>query len=92
MDEVKYNDGKGLYDNLGLIDSMIVECSDIVKALTGGQYVQFCVKIVEMVQKLGQLRNGVKSDTESLRKQVLELQSLIDELTGEKGDKTDVPG
>lgn len=83
-EELNVNDGKGLYDNIGLIDSLIVECSDLVKSLTGGQYVQFCVQIVEMVQKLGSLRNGVKNDSESLRRRVDELQNLIDEYTGQK--------
>lgn len=65
MDEIKVNDGGGLFDSLGLIDTLIVDCNDTVRLLTTGNYVAFCSKVVEMVQKLSRLRNGVESDLKS---------------------------
>lgn len=83
--DVKLNDGGGLYDNIGLIDTLTVDCNDILKALASGQYIQFAVLIVGMVQKLGNLRNGVKNDRESLLKQLEEYKRLIDDINSGKG-------
>ena len=84
-DEIKVNDGGGLYDNLGLIDTLTVDCNELLKALASGQYVHFAVVIVDMVQKLANLRNGVKADTEALKKQLEEYKRLIDDINSGKG-------
>lgn len=81
-EELKVNDGKGLFDSDGIIDSLIVSCNDLPNAIFNGQNVRFCALIVEMVQKLSLLKQGVKNDLESLRKQVDELTEI---LTHEKG-------
>ena len=73
---VTVNDGKGLLDNEGLIDSLIVDTNDIVKQLTTGQYVAFCKKIVHMVQKLANLKKGMMEEISSR-------DARIDELTQE---------
>lgn len=74
------NDGKGLYDNIGLIETLIVDCERVMKSLISGEYMRFSALMVGMVQKLNNLRDGVKSDTESLQKQVKELQRLLDDI------------
>lgn len=56
------NDGKGLYDNQGLCDALIVDCNNAVKSICTGQYVQFCNIIVQMVQKLSNLKKGIEND------------------------------
>ena len=84
-DEINVNDGGGLLDNIGLIDSLIVSCNELPNAIFNGQNVRFCALIVEMVQKLSLLKQGVKNDLESLRKQVDELTEI---LTHEKGAET----
>jgi hypothetical protein len=81
---ITVNDGKGLYDNEGLCDSLIVDCNNAVKSLTGGNYVQFCGIIVQMVKKLANLKEGIKNDMDSMRKQVAELEKLIDSLYEQK--------
>ena len=91
MKEIKVNDGKGLYDNIGLIDSLIVDCNDLPKSLINGQFVQFCSRIVQMVQKLSNLRDGVKNDIESKDGQITALlqekENLINQLSiKEKGE------
>ena len=83
--EIPANDGSGLYDNLGLIDTLTVDCNELIKALVSGQYVHFSVVVVGMVQKLANLRNGVKNDTESLQKQLEEYKRLIDDINSGKG-------
>lgn len=69
-EQIPVNDGGGVYDNVGLIDTLIVDCNELPKLLISGHGVGFCAKVVEMVQKLSNLKKGVLSDTESLREQV----------------------
>ena len=69
---------KGLYDNEGLIDTLIVDCNLLQKELVSGQYIGFCVKLVEMVQKLNNLKKGVRNDTESKDRQIAELLARIE--------------
>lgn len=59
------NDGKGLLDNDGLIDSLIVDCNTVVKRLASGEYIAFCALISEMAQKLVTLKAGIKNEAES---------------------------
>lgn len=80
-DEITVNDGKKLFDSEGLIDSLIVDTNDLVKAISCGQYVQFCNLIVHMVQKLSQLKNGIKNDMDNLKEDIVELKRLNDDLT-----------
>lgn len=82
------NDGKGLFDNLGLIDTLIVDCNKLPQLLFNGQNVAFCAKITEMVQKLSNLKEGVKNDTESLQMQLEDKLRDIERLAGyaEKGE------
>lgn len=75
--DITVNDGGGLYDSAGMIESLIIDCNSIVKSIFSGEYIGFCAKAVEMVQKLAVLKQGVNSNIESLQKQ-------IDELTAER--------
>lgn len=72
-EEIPVNDGGGLYNNLGLIDSLTVDCNELTKVLVSGHYVAFCAKIVDMVQKLSVLRKGVEHDISERDKQIKEL-------------------
>ncbi|MBO7624389.1 MAG: hypothetical protein J6S82_03675 [Bacteroidales bacterium] len=74
------NDGNGLYDNEGLCDSLIVDLNNLPKALMFGQNIQFCALIASMGQKLANLKKGIKSDLESERNKVKELQQINDRL------------
>lgn len=73
MEEISVNDGKGLFDSNGLIDSMIMDCNELVKQLTHGDYVLFCQTVVQMVQKLSSLKKGINSDMKSLQEQIDDL-------------------
>lgn len=42
-----------------LVDSIIVDCNEAVRALTQGQYILFCRLMYQMVQKLGNLKKGI---------------------------------
>ena len=80
------NDGGGLYDNLGLIDSLVVDCNTLVKDMAAGEYVQFCCVIVQMVQKLGNLKEGVAADLKTREDTITELKAAL----GVEVAKTDV--
>ena len=78
--DVTVNDGGGLLDSSGLIDSLIVDCNGLTKSLIDNQFVQFASTLVQMVQKLSNLKKGIKSDQDSLREQIQELKKLNDDL------------
>ena len=59
ISNVTVNDGNGLLDDEGLIDSLIIDTNDLVKLLTAGQYVAFCQRIVYIAQKLTKLKKGM---------------------------------
>ena len=79
-EETKINDGKGLYDSDGLIDSLILDCNALPKDLFSGMNVQFCNRIVQIAQKLTVLRDGIKKEKDSLLEQIEDKQRFIDEL------------
>ena len=83
VSNVTVNDGKGLLDNEGLIDSLIVDTNNLVKDLVSGQYVQFSRTIVYMIQKLANLKNNLKIEISSRDNEIALLRSQLQEI----GDK-----
>jgi hypothetical protein len=71
----------GLYDNNGLIDSLITDCNETVKQVVSGNYVLFCAKVVEMVQKLSKLKEGISENTQYLKKEIADLKKLNEDLS-----------
>lgn len=82
-EEIKVNDGGGLYDSVGLIDSLIIDCNDLPKKLMEGQYIHFCAKLCEMVQKLDRLKGGVKADMDAKDILIKELRSINDTMAAD---------
>ena len=78
QEEIKVNDGGGLMDAEGLIDTLIVNCNDLPKAMAAGEYVKFCGMIVEMVQKLAQLKIGIRNDMKSLQNRIDEMKKAAE--------------
>lgn len=76
-EDIKVNDGGGLLNNLGMIDSLIVDCEKGMKALMNGSPLEYAAITVEMVKKLGLLKGGVRNDTEALQQQISELRALV---------------
>ena len=80
-------DNNGLYDNIGLIDTLLEDLNALVKDLVDGQNIRFCSRVYNMGQKLVNLKEGVKNDTESLMKQVEDLRRFVDDINAaEKGE------
>lgn len=78
------NNGGGLYDNEGLCDTLISDCNNLVKQVCSGQYIQFCNTVVQMVQKLANLKGGIKADLASKDKIIEELKRINADLVEEK--------
>ena len=72
------NDGSGIYDNVGLIDTLITDLNELTRRLAAGEYVNYCVKIVEMVQKLSGLKEGVIRDLKDRDERIRELTAALD--------------
>ena len=85
MNKPKVNDGGGLFDSSGLIDTLIVDCNSLPNDLFNGQNVRFCGRLSGMAQKLANLKEGVKNEIESLQKQVTELQQLLQDINDGEG-------
>lgn len=79
-DHMEVNDGNGLFDAEGLIDSLIVDTNETVKSIAGGNYIGWCKYNVQMVQKLAALKKGVTEEQEEREKQIEELRKENDEL------------
>ena len=82
--DLNVNDGGGLYDNEGLCDSLILDCNSAVKSLFSANYIQFCNLMVQMVQKLANLMDGIKNDMESRDKHIKELSDMLDDMVEQR--------
>lgn len=81
--EISVNDGKGLFDNVGMCDSLTNDLNALVKNIASGQYIQFCVKVTEMTAKLQNLKKGITDDLASKDQIIEELKRINDELSKE---------
>ena len=83
---VTVNDGKGLYDNEGMCDLLVADLNSLVKELANGQFLQFCIQITGMTQKIMNLKKGIHDDMQSMKEKVEELKrmndSLVEQMTG----------
>lgn len=84
-ERITVNDGKGLVDSAGMVDLLIIDCNALPKLLVEGRYVGFCAKIVEMVQKLTNLKAGIKADLEDREASIRELRKTNDDLMEQFG-------
>lgn len=78
--DLTVNDGKGLMDNEGLCDSLLIDLNNISKHLMTGQYIQFCTLVVSMSQKLINLKKGITNDMQSMKDKLEEMKRMNDDL------------
>ena len=95
IDGVTVNDGKGLLDNDGLMQTIIVDCNDAVKGALSGNYISFCDKMVQVVQKVSLLRKNWEQEINAKEKQIADLMDrnheLLEGITGIP-DEYGIPG
>ena len=82
--DVTVNDGKGLFDNAGLCDTLKIDLNNLLKSFNSGQLIQAAGIVIQMVQKLDNLKKGIKADLESKDKIIEELKKINDSLVHEK--------
>ena len=80
MSNTKINDGHGLWDNEGLTETLITDLNNLLKNMAAGQYIRVCSITMEMVQKLTNLKNGIKAEKDDLKEQIQGLKQLNNEL------------
>ena len=85
--DLTVNDGKGLYDNEGLCESLLADMNNLPKMLMTGQYIQFCAVIQSMAQRIINLKQGIKTDLESKDKIIEELKKANEALMQERGEE-----
>lgn len=74
--------GEGFLDSNGMIDSLVIDCNTLPKALFDGNCVLFCSTIVQMVQKLDALKRGIKDEIDGKEGIIEDLKRMNDELAG----------
>ena len=82
-DEISVNDGKGLFDNVGMCDVLATDINSLIRILFSGNMIQFCQKVSEIATKLSNLKQGIKSDLASKDRVIEELKRINDELAKE---------
>ena len=84
------NDGKGLYDNEGLCETLITDLNRLPRLLIDGQFIGACDLLAKMAQKANCIRKGIRNDMESrdeqIRKLTEKLQEAVDEIFRLHGD------
>lgn len=88
--EIAVNDGKGLFDSIGVIDSIVSDCNELFRDIADGQFIRFCSRLSGIGQRLVLLKDGVTSDIESLKKQIDELRRFVDDINAADGGNTNV--
>ena len=88
MDEnIKVNDGKGLYDNAGVCDTLLVDLNMLLRLLIDNQFVAFSEKITSMSQRIVNLKKGIREDNESMKAKIEDLKRLNDQLLKELNER-----
>ena len=60
-----------------LIESLIKDVNNLVKNMAAGQYVQFCLLVTQITQKLLNLKTGIKSDMDNKNSVIESLKETI---------------
>ena len=77
------NDGKGLFDNVGMCDVIASGLNNAVRSLISGNAIQFCQRVSEITTQLLNLKQGIKDDLASKDQTIEELKRINDELAKE---------
>lgn len=67
----------GLYTNTELMDTIIMDLNDTLKALFSGQYIQACCQVTQMSQKLVNLRNTIDNDLKNREETIEHLKQVL---------------
>ena len=76
----------GLYTNTELVDTLIVDLNNLLKEQASGQYIQVCGIVVQMTQKLTNLKSTIVSELANKDEKIEALKNTIRELGGQCED------
>lgn len=86
----------GIYTNEELVDTLISDLNSLVKNVAGGQYIQACIIVTGMSQKMLNLKEGIKKGLdnknrviESLKEQLRQAGAEIKDMSIEEFMKKD---
>lgn len=65
--------------NAELVDTLITDCNNAVRSCVGGQYIAFCNTMVQMVQKLANLKVGIQNDLKNREEVIATLENQLRE-------------
>ena len=80
----KVNDGKGLFDNEGLCDTIKQDLNNLIRLVMNGQYILACSLVSSIAIRLENLKKGIKNDSDSQKEKIEELKRQIDSLLNDK--------
>ena len=83
--DIKYNNGNGIFDNVGICDKGIELCNDALKELFSGQYLLFVNRVEQIAQLFNNLKSGIQSDMASLAEKIEELKRMNESLEKQTG-------
>lgn len=86
MDEIKVNDGGGLYTNEGLVDTIIVDFNTLPRLLIENQFIKAAAVYASIGQRLANLKKGIKVDMDSMKAKVEELKAMNESLKKDGGN------
>ena len=76
--DIQVNDGGGLFDSAGFVDTIILDCNNTVRQMVSGNYIAFCNGMAEIVKKLGVLKEGISKEKKAMRDEVEYLGKQLD--------------
>ena len=82
--KIPVNDGKGLFDNEGLCDTIKQDLNNLIRLAMNGQYILACSLVASIAVRLENLKKGIKNDSDSQKEKIEELKRQIDSLLKEK--------
>ena len=84
------NDGKGLYDNAGLIDTIVSDFNALPKLIIDNQFIKAAAVYASIGQRLANLKKGIQADTDGLKQNIEELKQANNELIAQLETKDGV--
>lgn len=83
-ENITVNDGKGLYDNIGLVDTIVNDLNRIPRLMIDGQFFQASAVFASVGQRLGNLKKGIQEELDSKDEIIEQLKRMNNELVAEK--------
>lgn len=74
--DITVNDGGGLFDSEGLCNTLVNDINNLVKQAVSGNYLLFCDTVVQMTQKVVELKKGIKADLDSKNRVIEQLKEI----------------